>query len=213
MEEDIYFIKDLPTLQVISDPLRLSIFKQINETNQEGGLSSAKQLSEKLQIPQTKLYYHLKMMEQHHFIEVAETRLISGIQEKLYRVCASRIMVAEPLLSGASIGRKSLLTFASGLFSTSLEEMQNSMCASADAETPAVLGILRKSARLSTQQAQEFNQRLEKMVEEFTALESLQNGEELKTYVLLLTLYPLAEGQNVKTDNDPTLRIETKGEQ
>jgi hypothetical protein len=152
-------------------------------------------------------------LEQHHFLEVAETRLISGIQEKLYRVCASRIMVSEPLLSGESIGRQSMLAFASGLFNTSLEEMQNSVRASKDLETATVLGILRKTARLTSRQAEEFNKRLEKFMEEFTSLDSPQNSEELKTYVLLLTLYPLADGQNEKTDISPTLRLQIEGDQ
>lgn len=195
MDDNIFFIKDLVTLQVISDPLRLSIFKKISATNQQGGLASARQLSEQLHIPQTKLYYHLKMLEQRQIIEVAETRTVSGIQEKLYRVRAMRIMVAEHLLSSETLDRQSLLAIASNLFQAALEEMQDS-AQSPELQTGIVLGLLRKTARMSSSQAQEFNSRLEKLVEEFVDADGSPGGEGVKTYALLLALYPLAEGKD-----------------
>jgi hypothetical protein len=213
MDEKIFFIEDLPTLQVISDPLRLAIFKKISATNQEGGLASAKRLSEQLHIPQTKLYYHLKMLEQHQIIEVADTRMVSGIQEKLYRVCALRIMVSERLLSGAPSERQSLLTFATSLFQTSLEEMQNSFRSSEEPQNQIVLGLLRKTACLSSTQAQDFSVRLEKLVEEFVGTGSSRVEEGLTNYALLLALYPLAAEQNVNVDEKPALRAQNEGDQ
>ena len=38
---------------------------------------------------QTKLYHHLNLMEEHGFLRVAETRLVSGIQERRYAAAAT----------------------------------------------------------------------------------------------------------------------------
>ena len=79
-------ITDLETLKVISDPLRLNIIQVIKDINISGALCSVKQVSERLDIPPAKLYYHVKLLEKHGFLEVTETRIVSGIVEKLYRL-------------------------------------------------------------------------------------------------------------------------------
>ena len=100
---DIYTITDLASLKAISDPLRMSIFQKIGAINQSGSLCTTKKLAEELDLPQTKLYYHLKLLEQHNFIEVAETKVISGIIEKHYRVVSNKIAISSDLLVGTDI--------------------------------------------------------------------------------------------------------------
>ena len=185
-------IQDLATLHVITDELRLSIFQQIKKTNLAGKLASAKQLSEQLNLPQTKIYYHLKMLEQYKFIEVGETRLVSGIQEKLYRTSAPNIVVADHLLGG-DLGRQSILQFAPGMFNASLAEIENSIQSASEPDPNAILALFRQITRLNARQAQEFNQRLEKLFEDFSELQLEDEAEKAQTYALLLTMYPLAE--------------------
>lgn len=185
-----YIINDLAALQVISDPLRLSIFLQIRRDNLEGKLSSARQLARQLKISQTKLYYHLKMMEQHRFIEVGETRTVSGIPEKWYQTTSPHLVVSDRLLGGERL----LFRFASGMFNHSLDEMENTIQSAHDEGRAPDSNLLRQISRLSPQRAREFNQKLEKLIEEFSETNDVEESEEMKTYVLMMALYPLTKG-------------------
>ena len=91
-------ISDLETLKVISDPLRLKIFRKIGSFNLSGELCTVKQVSDEIGLPAARLYYHFKLLESHGLLEVAETHVVSGIVEKRYRVPAIRISIADELL-------------------------------------------------------------------------------------------------------------------
>lgn len=60
---------------------------------------TVKQIAAKLNIPPTKLYYHFKQLEEHGLIRVVDTRLVSGIVEKLYQARAYSYRVDKGLLS------------------------------------------------------------------------------------------------------------------
>jgi len=183
--ENTFIINDLETLQVIADPLRLSIYQQIKRANLEGMLASAGMLARQLKISQTKLYYHLKMLEKHGLIEVGEVRAVSGIPEKLYRLAAPRLTIAEHLLGEDTL----MLQIASGIFNQSLEEMGKNRHPMTSPES----NLWRQVNRLSARRAEEFNQRLNLLLEDFSSPEEPQEGKELNTYVLLMALYPLQE--------------------
>ena len=91
-------ITDLEQLRVASDALRLQILDVMSMQPQKGW--TAKELAEGLDTKQTKLYHHLALLEEHGFIRVAETRMVSGIQEKRYQVTASNFRVDRALLRG-----------------------------------------------------------------------------------------------------------------
>jgi DNA-binding transcriptional ArsR family regulator len=92
-------LTDLEQLRVASDPLRLQILDFMTADGQRGW--TAKELAEGLETKQTKLYHHLGLLEEHGFIRVAGTRMVSGIQEKRYQVTALSFRVERSLLSGA----------------------------------------------------------------------------------------------------------------
>ena len=104
IEEEIQ-ITDLETLKVISDPLRVQILERIGLASDAGNLTTVKQLSEDLELPPTKLYYHIKLLEKHDLIRVAETRVVSGIIEKHYQIRAKRIRADLDISKHANIDR------------------------------------------------------------------------------------------------------------
>ncbi len=79
-------ITDLEQLKAVSDPLRLQLLEHMGEPPVRAW--TAKELAERLRTKQTKLYHHLNLLEERGFIAVAETRVVSGILEKRYRVTA-----------------------------------------------------------------------------------------------------------------------------
>lgn len=87
---DEFVIEDPETLKVLGDPLRLQILEKTSQLNETGLLATAKQLAEELGELQTKLYYHLNLLEEHGLLVMAETALVSGIVERRYKVRARR---------------------------------------------------------------------------------------------------------------------------
>lgn len=86
-----HLIEDPETMKILGDPLRIQILGQVSQLNAAGQLATAKVLAEALGVPQTKLYYHLNLLEKHDLLRVAETGLVSGIVEKRYQIRAQRL--------------------------------------------------------------------------------------------------------------------------
>jgi DNA-binding transcriptional ArsR family regulator len=92
-------LTDLEQLRVASDALRLQLLDLMSSEPQRAW--TARELAEALETKQTKLYHHLALLDEHGFIRVAETRMVSGIQEKRYQATAISFRVERSLLSGA----------------------------------------------------------------------------------------------------------------
>lgn len=92
-------IDDLEALKVISDPLRLKILELTSADPERAW--TAKELAAGLRTSQTKLYHHLSLMEEHRFLRVAETRMVSGIMERRYAATAHGYRVDRSLLAGS----------------------------------------------------------------------------------------------------------------
>lgn len=86
-------VTDLEQLRVLSDPLRMRV---LNNLSQEP--LTVKQVADRLEMPATKLYYHVNELERIGVVKVVETRVKSGIIEKYYRLTADKIQVSRELL-------------------------------------------------------------------------------------------------------------------
>src|SRR4051794_29356500 len=82
--DDVLVVSDLELLRLVSDPLRIQILEHMRETPR-----TVKELAADLEVPATRLYYHMNLLESHGLIRVASTRMISGIVEKRYEVTAT----------------------------------------------------------------------------------------------------------------------------
>ena len=80
-------INSVEELRALADPIRLAILSELDTRVPDGALAvmSVKELAQHLGEPQTKLYRHVKQLEAAGLIEVAATRLVSGILEQRYR--------------------------------------------------------------------------------------------------------------------------------
>ncbi len=74
---------DAAVYKVLADPTRLAMLRLM--MSDAAGTWSVKQLAARLSAPTTKLYRHIKQLEDCGLVQVAETRLVSGILEKRYR--------------------------------------------------------------------------------------------------------------------------------
>jgi DNA-binding transcriptional ArsR family regulator len=90
-------VDDLETLRMLTDPLRLAILGAL-PTGADEPPKTVKEIAEELDEGQTKLYRHIKQLEESGLIHVAETRVVSGIIEKRYRPSQRRLTVESDLL-------------------------------------------------------------------------------------------------------------------
>ena len=72
-------------LKALAAPTRLRIMYALEVGDTRPRVMSVKELAEELGEPQTRLYRHIKVLESAGLIEVAATRMVSGILEQRYR--------------------------------------------------------------------------------------------------------------------------------
>lgn len=86
-------IETIEQLKAISDSLRLEIVTYLTKEAYTG-----KQLATMLNLSASKVHYHLKELENHHFIQVVRTEEKNGIVQKFYRAVAFDFKVSDDLL-------------------------------------------------------------------------------------------------------------------
>jgi DNA-binding transcriptional ArsR family regulator len=182
-------ITDVEQLKVIGEPLRLQLIEVMAIDPARGW--TAKELAEHLGTKQTKLYHHLALLEEHGFIRVAETRVVSGILEKRYQATAHGYHVDRALLTGA--GAEGAVSHAiDAMFEKARSEILAGLRAGAlnfDPDDPKRkrMGVWATHARLSPASVKRVMRLVEKLAEIDTDADP--NGEE---YGLLVGFYPRA---------------------
>jgi DNA-binding transcriptional ArsR family regulator len=198
MEENfgkkIFVIKDLETLRVIADPLRPQILELLVHD-----AHTVKQVAEKLGLAPGKLYYHFSLLEKHGLIEVAETRQVANMIEKLYRATASEIDLEPSLLSfSTDQGKESIHTLLTSALDSTREDLQRSLQARAynlergAKPRPRKAFVKRGLSRIPDELADEFSERLLALIDEFESLDDppRAEGEALQSYALTVAFYP-----------------------
>jgi DNA-binding transcriptional ArsR family regulator len=122
-------IDSVEGLRALADPVRLAILSALDMRVPDGALPvmSVKELAQHLGEPQTKLYRHVKQLEAAGLIEVAATRMVSGILEQRYRARQRDLRLSAALFqrhadeSEAAI-RSAFDAFLTGVFDRARKE-------------------------------------------------------------------------------------------
>lgn len=70
------------TVELVIHPVRLRILQSL-----ERGPQTTQEIAERLpDVPKSSLYRHLRLLRKSDFVDVAEVRLVQGIQEKVYQL-------------------------------------------------------------------------------------------------------------------------------
>jgi len=190
---EVFVITDLETLGVVADPLRLRILELLR-----GDPQTVKHLHEVLHIGISKLYYHVRLLEQHRLIAVRKTQMVNGILEKHYQATAYKLSVDHALFSSSPAtapDTTGLDVFLSAVLDETRKDIQHSVQEglidlAEDAPLERQLSLGRCWARLSPSQAQQFRERLDALMEEFLSLAPDPESQELQWYEWLDGLYP-----------------------
>jgi DNA-binding transcriptional ArsR family regulator len=167
-------IKDIETLRIVADPIRIAILRTLTyDAEFRPPVMSAKELAAALNEPQTKLYRHLKQLEEAGLIQVAETRLVSGIVEQRYRTAQLSIGMSPELVIDPET-RNETLTMAVAAFNDFRDELLGNVQAGRlrlESVDQVSGGIIMQSSnvRVSRERAADFHRRIADVVSEFNA--------------------------------------------
>jgi DNA-binding transcriptional ArsR family regulator len=200
-----FIINDLDALKVVADPLRLQIIELIFDH-----AHTVKQIAKKLKLPPSKLYYHINLLEKHGLITIASTRIVSGIVEKSYQASAANIRVRKGLLSpgrAPSEEENGVGMLVTAILDDARQDiLENAAAGLVDLsgeEHPHSLRISRSTTRFTEEEALEFQQRLQDIVEEFRARREETVNIDEQGYAFVFAFYPTARGSRpADTDED-----------
>lgn len=168
-------VKDVDTLKALSDPIRLAILRALmRDVDPAPRIMTVKELAQELGEPQTRLYRHVKQLQSVGLIQVAGTRVVSGIIEHRYRASQVSLRLSHDLFSAPG-DRKHVADALAATF----DEFRNTFLAHIAAGRigfdedprrpgPALAPIIAAlDTKLPTARAAEFRARLKALLDEY----------------------------------------------
>ena len=95
-ESDVFEIDDAETLEMLADPTRIEIIERLDEA------ASVTELAEQMGVPRTRLYHHMRLLEDSGLIKVVARRGRRAMTEKVYRRTAEVFQPSRSFLAEAS---------------------------------------------------------------------------------------------------------------
>ena len=184
-------ITDLETIRVMSDPLRLRILQAMAADVAEPW--TVKRLGAKVELPATKLYYHVNLLEKHGLIRVTGTAIVSGIVESRYAIAARRFDVDRSVFATSTDAGDALTGLINTIFDSSRDEVLAGLAAGristgqSDPADPRRLTLTKGGAKLSPANVALFRSRIQAVLAE---IESDPEPDGLNLAVLV-AVYPV----------------------
>ncbi len=190
--KEIFVIEDVETLKALAHPQRLEIMRHLKESR------TVKEVAERLDADPTKLYYHVRQLENAGLIEVTETNIISGIIEKQYRAIAKSFRVLDKLITGESFAADDFDRLAQAMFNSTLYSLRESLNAGLIAPTGVGIkrshALLTHHARLTEAQVEEFGERLQTLMKDIDRWSMENAAETTPIYSVTMAFFPLPDG-------------------
>jgi len=184
-------ITDLDALRAVSDPLRLKIV-ELTAGDPERGWT-AKELAASLGTSQTKLYHHLALLEEHGFLRVAETRVVSGITERRFAATAHGFSVERSLFAGSG-GEAAMATTLDAIFDKARGEIVSSLHAGLIDPSGSKAGHPRMALSVTDVRLSPASVRkVMRQIDRLKAIDDLDEAGE-EHYGFLVAFYPRTSG-------------------
>jgi DNA-binding MarR family transcriptional regulator len=184
-------IDSLETLRMLTDPLRMRLMSTF--ADRPDTPMTVKQLATQLEVRPTRLYYHVNLLEEHGLIQVASSRVVSGIIEKSYVPAARSINIDQELLKVSAAGREATAATIQALMQTTAAEIAASLesAATASDDDRRQMQIGKSGAHLTPEAHAEFFKRLNELLDEFT--EKYGTRDQSPNHALFVAYYPISE--------------------
>ena len=188
---DEFVVDDLEVLKVIAHNTRLEILQSLKHPK------TVKEIAKRLNLPATKLYYHVNLMEKHGLIQVVETNIVSGIIEKKYQATARNYRMQDGLLTDGNTFREEIDLMLETIFNTTRREIRRSIEAKQMKLTDEdKRGLMWHSGlRLTPTQFAEFHEHLEELLRKMEAQNQQNDVDDAESginlYGITVAFYPI----------------------
>ena len=202
--QPVFIIKDLETLKVITDPLRIQIIEVLGEEPQ-----TVKYVADKLGLTSNRLYYHFNMLESAGLIQVVRTQTINNIIEKFYWLVAKEFMVDQDIVkANPGIVTEDISRMIVAALDATKEDIIRSMgtlkniFSEENGEESNDITVIRNKKRLSSEDIEKLSKRFKELLEEFQNLpEAKTSDPDAKVYSIAYFLYPSIYYENDEKDD------------
>lgn len=96
---EVFEIDDAETLDMLVDPIRMEMIERLFDP------LSVTELAEAMNVPRTRLYHHVRLLEEAGMIKVVQTRQRGALQEKVYRATAKTYRPSDRFLAESPPGQ------------------------------------------------------------------------------------------------------------
>jgi DNA-binding transcriptional ArsR family regulator len=186
-------ISDVETLKALSDPLRLRVLEVMVRAPIEAW--TVKRIAKALGVGPTKLYHHIRILEDRELIKQSGQQLVRGIVETSYRIAQLELRLDRRFLTGGDAEvRASTHATLMTIFDLARQDLEVAAATgmldrdAADGEGYPVT-LSRTHARLSRARAAELRERLSALIHEYDDDEADADA----TYGVFISLHPMAE--------------------
>jgi DNA-binding transcriptional ArsR family regulator len=198
VDGDTHVFQTAEALKAVADPLRLRFLILLAD-----GPSTVREAAESLGVPPTRLYYHVKVLERHGLIEVADRRMVSGIEERTYRARAKNWTMS-PSLAASAISTsgtlRALMNMVRAEMEAVLQERPEEPIASEPSSPLPAAGLTQLA--LGPDDLEELERRLTALMEDFGAPLS-EDAEGKPLYRMFFAVYPTPQGSSVDEGDGP----------
>jgi DNA-binding transcriptional ArsR family regulator len=185
-------ISDLDTLKVYFDTTRLRIMKAVGVRP-----CSVSELAGYLNVPFTRLYYHINLLEKHDLIRMVDVRSISGAaEEKYYRATARLYVIDRTLLTvGTPDGDAGLELLLSTVIDFTKADIIHSVARevidmSKYPPDPAALVVRRGVYNLTDEGASALHEKLRDFLLDVSLLDQTPDTPDTHYYGAMVAFYP-----------------------
>ena len=178
-------INDAASLKALSDPLRLRVLHLLMAHSQRSW--TVKEIAAELDQPATKLYHHIKLLEQAELIRDVETRVVSGIVEHRYQT-AQRSLQFDEALFGRPETRNDSLAHTAALLDESRDDLVSYLSRDDADMNKVVMG--RALVRLTAEQVAELHSKLERWFEELQEPHNPPGTPETERVQVVMYMHP-----------------------
>lgn len=186
-------VSDVETLRALSDPLRIRILEAMVQADGESW--TVKRIAAALGVGPTKLYHHIKILEDRELIRPAGQQLVRGIVETSYRIGQLQLRLDRQLLaSGEPDVQNAAQQALTAVFDQARADLERAFAAGlvridGEPDPRRPLMLRRDLFRATPERAAELRDRLAALLDEYGA-----DSEGELTLGLLVSLHPLEPG-------------------
>ena len=181
-------VSDATALKALSDPLRLRVFHLLMRHAHRSW--TVKEIAAEVDQPPTKLYHHIKLLEQADLIRDVETRVVSGIVEHRYQT-AQRSLKFDDALFGSAATRDDSIAHTAALLTECRDEYPDYL--SRPGADTTRMTLAKGLFRLTAAEAQAVQQRLETWFDELQTKAVAPGTRDAERVQLVLMLHPVDE--------------------